>query len=231
MTRKLRKSIEICTDDFSQNKNLYWPVGAKLKQWTTDMQAWRSLVVLFGKLEFHNIDDVWVGALAVYGWMPRTLRAVHNSVGLCEMAREIREIAGVYNSGRARFDPVIAAKCRSIITSTADHREVLIALETGSNKGSKSRTESSVGTSKFLHFLAPHIFPIWDRYTAAALGVANHLPASAWLTYVAEVHNALDSQVGIPGCVTRWLNEASGMVVPDVRAIEFVLWAYGSPRN
>jgi hypothetical protein len=228
---RLESELSNCLAGLDLHRDEYQYDGNATERWQSDIDSWQALVKLYCKLDFVDIDDVWAAALAVYGWMPRALRTVRQPLELQGLAREIRATAGAYNTGRASFDVALARRCLDILRKAHSCSEVLTALETTSRPRSDGGgTISSVGVSKFLHFLAPHVLPIWDSRTARALHVTDHYPADRFLEYVVVLHTALANGLRAPSFVVDLLDRGGGIKSSDVRALEFTLYMCGKPR-
>jgi hypothetical protein len=89
-------------------------------------------------------ETILAGALAVYGWMPTMLRS-------CDVDT-VRDNAKAFKTFRSAPDAAGGLNALAHVDLQFVNR-------------------STVGTSKFLHFLNPAAAPIWDRRVAAALGV------------------------------------------------------------
>lgn len=102
-----------------------------LARWFADQMARKSWTA----------EAVRIGALAIYGWMPRVLR-VHGQ-GELSSARQRVDFAGIADALNRNDDSRI-------------------------EKNFLNR--SYVGTSKFLHFCWPEHYAIWDSNIKLALG-------------------------------------------------------------
>jgi hypothetical protein len=101
---------------------------------------------LFKELDFSRFSHVQAAACAVYGWMPRTLRY--------QAARDkprYKALGGFAEKIRNQ-DAEAAINCL----------EKFSIFDIAINN-------SVVETSKFLHFVAPHAFPIWDDKIATSI--------------------------------------------------------------
>lgn len=188
------------------------PTMAKIEQavrYTTDngildpkdyLNGYQALRSLFeNKLDFQNSLDVQIGAYAVYGWMPTIMKGIE----------------------RAKLEPLraFAQKWKNRV----EHKEAIDALK---NKeiDLKSINNSVVGTSKFLHFVAPEIFPIWDSRIAAAFGILHEYQinnAAIYPEYCNSIHTYLHRSITWPPGFATLDN------VSNVRKLEFCLFQFG----
>jgi hypothetical protein len=152
---------------------------------------------LFDKLDLENELNVIGAAYAVYGWMPTILKKKPEAGELAKFVRDLK------NSHEKR-DALAQLRGRPCITRAVNG--------------------STVGTSKFLHFVAPEIFPIWDSNIALVFGATSKIndPAT-YLDYCDAVHRHLDES---PEPIV-WPAELRDKEVSDVRKLEFCLYAYG----
>jgi hypothetical protein len=110
------------------------------------LDSYPALLDLFKELDFSRFSHVQAAACAVYGWMPRTLRY--------QAARDkprYKALGGFAEKIRNQ-DAEAAINCL----------EKFSIFDIAINN-------SVVGTSKFLHFVAPHAFPIWDDKIATSI--------------------------------------------------------------
>ena len=164
---------------------------------------WALRSLFDDKLEFANLIDVEIGAHAVYGWMPTILKRVDLSKNkaLLLFAHEWKN--------RKKIDWTRAKK--ALEGNTIDLRAI---------------NNSVVGTSKFLHFVAPEIFPIWDSRIARVFDLIDRSQInnpSNYMAYCDAVHQRLREPVDWPSFPAN--NDAQ--IVSDVRKLEFCLFAYG----
>lgn len=134
-----------------------------------------------------------------YGWMPATLRNV--------------KLASHNQSVDLMLEAVRIAKTPEDATSQ-------LALWTEESPINRSW----IGASKFLHFINPEVFPIWDRHIAGHCGYGyqyQYNTKTAYLSYVEEVHQALKHPV-IPG-LQHVINARFGYSPTKVRAVEVAL--------
>jgi hypothetical protein len=99
--------------------------------------AYSDLLGFFEKLDLQNEQNVVGAAHAVYGWMPTILKKEVKATNLVQFVRELRSI-----------------------DSDRDQKTVSLDLLANQIEITQAINGSTVGTSKFLHFVAPEIFPI-----------------------------------------------------------------------
>ena len=128
--------------------------------------GYSALRNLFNQLDLKNELNVMGAAYAVYGWMPTILKKEPDAAELVKFARNWK------NSTRKK-DALGQLRKRPHITQAVNG--------------------STVGTSKFLHFVAPEIFPIWDSNIAFVFRITSKIndPAT-YLDYCDAVHRRLD---------------------------------------
>lgn len=164
------------------------------------LNGYQALRCLFkDKLIFQNSLDVQIGAYAVYGWMPTIMKGIDPS-----KLEPLRVFAQKWKDS-AEYKPGIDAL-----------RNKEIDLKTLNN--------SVVGTSKFLHFVAPSIFPIWDSRIAAAFGILNEYQinnAEIYPKYCDAIHIYLSRSIAWPSSFATFDN------VSNVRKLEFCLFQFG----
>jgi hypothetical protein len=143
---RTRREIEITTIDCALN----W--ARKSDAWLDEndhIGGYRALLNLFtNKLDLSNPLDARAGAYAVYGWMPTILKNWKEPDIL-----PLLKFAQSWNGKKQRKDALEALR---------EQKSVL-----------QSINGWTVGTSKFLHSVAPDIFPIWDSRIALAFKVSH----------------------------------------------------------
>ena len=128
-----------------------WPPEVRLSDPGAYKLGYTALRKLFETtLDFENVEDIRGGGYAVYGWMPRILR-------------------------RWASDEALLALGQLAITARTKPRGI-VRLALGqelppSQSPMLAFNNSSVGTTKFLHFAAPAVFPIWDSVVASNFGL------------------------------------------------------------
>jgi hypothetical protein len=157
------------------------------------------------KLDFENVDDIRAGGYAVYGWMPKILRRWAPDETLLQLGK------------------------LAIMARTRPRAEVRQAI------GQKFRAErsplrafngSAVGSSKFLHFAAPEVFPIWDSVVAGNFGIEKQSEIarqSNYVDYFDAIHACLEDN---PKTRSRLLP----LALPNVslvRSLEYFLFLHG----
>jgi hypothetical protein len=168
-------------------------------------EQYDALVRLFSRLDPASDEDLIVGALAVYGWMPTMMNKL---IAREELKKLIAELAW---------------------TGT---NEVAAALQRNIPSGAlRSVNNSIVGTSKLLHFFLPDKVAIWDSVLARSFGFVHHYQfakEAVFVEYVRAVHAAAQSET------MPWekLDIAVGasVHVSRVRRIEFALYAFARRR-
>lgn len=202
----------------------YWPEECELVKIQPGMKAWGYSVKSVSKWSFCSVDGVWALAMLVHGWMPVILRNVHDAEALRKFSRDIRQKAGDYKP-----------KCRIAASESVDNgyralrkyicldKYFLTSVEGVSR--SRDRSQGIVATSKYLHFLAPNIFPIIDKYVAKALDI-KEIDSDSYINYAELVKNHCIHD-SLPSCVTDWMDKASCATTTNVRAIEFILYLIG----
>src|SRR5665647_1926374 len=105
---------------------------------------------LFEKLDLTDELNVIGAAYAVYGWMPTILKKKPEAAELAEFA----ELAREWKNRAQKKEALSQLRERPHITQAVNG--------------------STVGTSKFLHFIAPKIFPIWDSNIALVFGITSY---------------------------------------------------------
>ena len=110
----------------------------------TYIHSYPAMVDFFSSKEILTPNDVVVGIHMVYGWMPTILTIKENDVVSIEEATDLINFFRLYNIERDGF-----------IWDNNEVREKLELLKSKFNN-------SIVGVSKFLHFMRPDIYPIYD---------------------------------------------------------------------
>lgn len=192
--------------------------------------TWKALVKLFAMLDFRDRDHIWMGAEAVYGWMPYMLDRVDPFPEFFKLVRTLRRLSGPYEFRRKTFDSGLASEALEILRRHEQQTPFLLtAVKT--RTGPSGTTYSVVATSKFLHFLMPSVVPIWDSRVSRSLGKKSPtLSPTSYLRYVAAVHAvarqvASGSSLSVPTAIeTALKRDNEGKRVPRVRQIEY--WLY-----
>lgn len=185
--------------------------------------TWRPLVMLFAKLDFNDDDELWQAACAVYAWMPLSLgKEISNMQEFKSLVLNLRACVGRYTCGKTDFDPAKGEAARAMLSQ---HSHLLSSIQSFNGKG-----RSVVGTSKFLHFLAPHVMPILDSRVAKSLNM-RHSDCETYIEYIEALHRVLMSNTSIPAAVADALYRSAGFSVPRVRQIEFCLYSAGTKES
>ena len=160
--------------------------------------GYSALRNLFDNLDLGNELNVMGAAYAVYGWMPTILKKEPK-------AAELAKFALYCKNSVQKEDALSQLRKQPHITRAVNG--------------------STVGTSKFLHFVAPEIFPIWDSNIALVFRITSKIndPAT-YLDYCDAVHRRLDD-IAKPVFWPAELREREE--ISDVRKMEFCLYAYG----
>jgi hypothetical protein len=169
--------------------------------------GYRALLNLFTKkLDLTNLLDARAGAYAVYGWMPTILKQWEEPDIL-----PLLEFAQSWKDNKQRRQALIALRKQKCIL--------------------QSINGSTVGTSKFLHFVAPDIFPIWDSRIALAFDVSHRInDPDIYLEYCETIHSHLaGGEIDWPKEIQK-LSENSDGKASEVRKLELCLFAYGKKK-
>jgi hypothetical protein len=186
--------------------------------------VWSAAVRAFAAVDFEDELDVWACASMVYAWMPRVLRFVHNAPKLARYAREIRQKIGSYSTDRLSLDSTRAKDTREILGTMSG---LLTSIETGSRRDAETGSSRSVvPMSKFLHFLAPHVFPIFDSYVGKAINLSDH-DEKSYMAHVEASHSYLLERKGWP--FARSPRQCSKYT--DIRELEYALYLRGRPAK
>lgn len=165
--------------------------------------AYSDLLDFFKKLDLKSEQNVIGAAHAVYGWMPTILK---NETKAKELVDFVRVLRGIENGPNLR-------------TFALNELERHLHL-------TKAINGSTVGTSKFLHFVEPNVFPIWDSNIARAFEVSSKINnPDTYLAYCEAVHRYLDKNPEL-----KWPSELPDGI-SDIRKVEFCLYAYGKSRK
>lgn len=157
-----------------------------------------SLVKLFGRLDLSSEAGIYAGAYAAYGWMPTTLKKLPTS----EQMKRLVQLLEWARTGQLNI---------------ADWAHSLQAIN-----------GSIVGTSKFLHFAAPSVFPMWDRYVASSLGISisSYRSVDRYCQYFHAAHEWL-AKNALPSPIAQVINAAS---LTPIRKVELALFWEGQHR-
>lgn len=174
-------------------------------------RGYRALRHLFQvHLKLGEEDTVLACANAVYGWMPRILGGV--DWARYDFVRD--ELAQLANE-RDRHD------CLSWIVDIPEvKKDALFSFVNG----------SAVGTSKFLHFMNPLCFPIWDSRVARSIGIENDPTirrAGRYEPYLRWANTALDASPAFSQGYLAFLTECGSHPATDMRKLEFALFTDG----
>lgn len=169
-----------------------------------------DLLAAAAKLATGDDGDVAAIANLAYGWMPRVLRAVDASRRWPATRRDL------------------AALGRSAVAV----RDVRDGVQLLKDRPSRAPIHGSwVGLSKFLHFLNPEVFPIWDSKVAAHWPGNNewHNRKRVYLDYLEFCHHTPLRRALIPR-VNEAIKSCEREPVTPIRALELALFI-SSPAN
>jgi hypothetical protein len=161
------------------------------------LDGYPALISLFSTLDFSKLQHVQAGAYAAYGWMPRVL-----NYKACEAARYQR---------LGRF--VVTLRGMGIENALDEFRNI----------NDFPINNSVVGTSKFLHFAAPSIFPIWDSKIASYFKCKS-TERNDYYAYCEALHRYLPSAIW-PASLPRQLSTPE---ITPLRRLEFCLFRKAS---
>jgi hypothetical protein len=179
---------------------------AELLENSSYIKGYIALKDQFLRLDIDSFNGILFGAYAVYGWMPTILKKLPSEAQASELVKLVR----------LGYD----------LEETLDLRPWKNTI--------RSINNSVSGTSKFLHFAVPNVFPIWDSVVARSLNVSlwQHARSDNYVTYFEAVHAwRLDTQSVLPENYVLALNnlkEAQGL--SKIREIEFALFCEGQIR-
>lgn len=185
-----------------------WPVQVRLNDPGAYRLGYTALRNLFDKLDFEKIDDIRAGGYAVYGWMPRILRRW------------------------ASDETLLALGQLAIIARTKPRNVVRLALDQQRPTAQSpllAFNGSAVGTSKFLHFVSPAVFPIWDSVVASNFGIRKQSELSRqsyYVDYFDAVHTCIEDNAQTRALLQPLLLPG----VTQVRSLEYLLFRYGQKR-
>lgn len=128
------------------------------------------------RTDWKKPTEVLAAILAVYGWMPKIVGAP-DEPDLIRLAQYVSKF-GLHTSVPTFLENLDAV---------AKHEDSILCL----------LNNSTVGTSKLLHFAHPHLFPIWDSVVASIFGVSEYYlrEAEVYASYTRAMHLWLDSNV------------------------------------
>lgn len=133
----------------------------------TYLKSYGEIMKFASKLKFENKNDLVVLSHVVYGWMPTILNLklenIDNILGFLKTCKQ-----GIATNN---FYLII---------------KELEVLKTSINN-------SIVGASKFLHFVNPDIFPIWDSRIAKELSGINYPnDVNLYINYLEAIHSVIN---------------------------------------
>ena len=86
---------------------------------------------------------------------------------------------------------------------------------------------SWIGTSKFLHFINPEVFPIWDSRVALAFGLKSYQGANTrrnYVRYFEFCHSSVEQYSSMISRIRSWLREEYGYCATDIRCLEMAIF-------
>jgi hypothetical protein len=148
-----------------------------------------------------NYETVLSGALAVYGWMPTILKNPPSEDQWCNHRATLQKLRDANDWEGAACVLDEDAKVLKLINN------------------------SVVGTSKFLHFLNPGIFPIWDSRIARCIGLRHKYElenTNNYRSYAQSISDAIEEGFEVPKPFLGFIGKVS-----PVRRLEMLLFLYG----
>ena len=173
--------------------------GFDLADYRTGYGALLRLFSCF--VDVADYEKAFVGALAVYGWMP--------TIPQEPLSREFWE------RSRDALALLRASESWAAANVTLEQRPELLRLVNG----------SGVGTSKFLHFLNPNVFPIWDSRIARCFNCRwqyQYDQPAAYIEYASGIARTIAAGVTFPVAFEEFCGD-----VGVLRKLEFLLYIYG----
>lgn len=141
-----------------------------------------------------NTDNLHVINMAVYAWMPTILKKSCKDAGII--------VLEILNEYKRNGTPI---------------------KDEDVEKFYKFTNNSYVGASKFLHFIAPDRFAIWDSKVAQVLAIKNHNSRDAFMNYQNEMR-AFSDKILVQSAMDFSKEIHGGLPVTKLRAIEHCLW-------
>jgi hypothetical protein len=162
--------------------------------------GYNALCLLFNSmLSFKTTTDVEIGAHAVYGWMPTMLKRLDQA-----KVEKLR---------------IFAKKWKGTTYCSSSALKALGDIDL------KTVNDSVVGTSKFLHFVAPDLFPIWDSRVAAVFGLKHDYQINNAKTYREFVEAIYIEMEELHNPAPWDGNSTDG--ISKIRNLELCLFRYG----
>jgi hypothetical protein len=93
---------------------------------------------------------------------------------------------------------------------------------------------SWVGSSKFLHFLNPDCFPIWDSHVARAFGWARrdqYESSPRYIAYMMAMRDLLPLSEDSTSQTISRIKSQFGYVISPLRALEFLIYSESRMRH
>lgn len=168
--------------------------------------SYPALLQLFQNLDLDDGLAVRAAALTVYGWMPTIMRSVD-----LDAVRRIRPVLD-----RLRREGVDAVADYLANSSPQGRRHLLTFVN-----------NSVVGTSKFLHFLNPNGFAIWDSKIASLFGIQSLSGINStrnYSNYISAIANRLKDPIDWSPAYLEFIDQP--MMVGPVRRLECALFLH-----
>jgi hypothetical protein len=151
-----------------------------------------------------NEDMATVLALASYGWMP--------PIPDGHLGYPNETIKRIANTQLPSSEPP-TQKISSIV------------------KDLRLLNNSIIGTSKFLHFLNPELFPIWDSAVAHWFGIKNANSTRLYLDYASFLHCTCENYSGLIDTIGEKFFELHKYRPSRIRCLELVLFGIAAERK
>jgi hypothetical protein len=167
------------------------------------LYQYTTLIQFAKNLDCENPVSIDILALAVYAWMPTILKKFETG--------SLLEMNGV-----------------SVFELRDTHPEVGLKVLNAYTQAIAPINNSWVGTSKFLHFLNPSVFPIWD--SKICWTIYGHDRPNNYKLYreYFELLHAFTKQACSESLINlRNLANLEDSDLTDVRIIEMCLFAFG----
>lgn len=100
--------------------------------------------------------------------------------------------------------------------------------------GATPVNNSWVGSSKFLHFLNPKVFPIWDSHIARAFGLARrdqYESSAQYISYMGAMRDLLPVGEESISQTTGRIKIQFGYEISPLRALEFLIFSNSRNRH
>lgn len=183
------------------------PRRYEMERRVVSCEQYFALLHLFKRLDPERDHDLLAGALAAYGWMPTMMKNI---------------------SKREQLKSLIAQLRKSRANNAAD----VLSLHRGSG-ALRAVNNSTIGTSKLLHFFLPDRIAIWDSVLGRSFNLVHGYQIDSedrFINYTRAIHEAAGAMDA------RWssLKLANGdgsFRAGRIRQIEYTLYVYGSRHS